>query len=96
MHFSTADCSTTFPKDNKTIPESLFRGRKEAEKTVEVSFGARKTRRNIFLLDLSAEKSVFLPSDTIFRGLFPMERVPFQSRRVLRVISITNLSTLRL
>ena len=50
------------PKDDKKIPENLFRGRKGAEKTVESSFCARKTRRKIFLLGLSAGKSVFLPS----------------------------------
>ena len=43
------------PKDKK-IPENLFRGRKDAEKKVERSFCARKSRRKIFLLCLSAER----------------------------------------
>jgi hypothetical protein len=61
------------PKDDEKIPENIFRGRKDDEKTVERSFCARKSRRKIFLPGpgLSAEKSVFLPSETIFRGLFP-------------------------
>ena len=60
------------PKDDKKIPENLFRGRKDAEKTVERSFCARKSRRKIFLPGLLGEKSVFLPFEKIFRGLFPM------------------------
>ena len=60
-------------RHDKKIPEDLFRGRKDAENTVEISFCARKSRRKIFLPGLSAEKSVFLPSEKIFRGHFPMD-----------------------
>ena len=62
------------PKDDEKIFEKIFRGRKDAEKTVERSFCARKSRRKIFLPGLSGEKSVFLPFEKIFRGLFPTDK----------------------
>ena len=60
-------------KDDEKIPENLFRGRKDAQKTVKRSFCARKSRRKIFLPGLSGEKSVFLPFEKSFRGLFPTD-----------------------
>ena len=75
------------PKDDEKIPEDLFRGRKDAEKTVERSFCARKSRRKIFLPGLSGEKSVFLPFEKIFRGLFPTDKgtlIPGEYSKIFR------------
>ena len=69
MNTITADCITTARKTrDRKIFEDLFEAEKTAEKTAEKMFALRKTRRKNLLLGLSAEKSVFLPSETNFRG----------------------------